>query len=432
MHVSFRCGRKVVSVDVPDDAIVYESRFPAPTPAAQLVAAALDKPVDSLPLKEALGARADGDVVIVVSDVTRPIPYAEFLPQMMAAVESAGVPREEILILIATGMHRPSTEEERVEMFGPDIVERYRIVDHAADDPGDLVALSGKSWSGSAVRLNRRYVEAGFRIVTGLVEPHFMAGFSGGRKAIFPGLTALDSICKFHSYEFLADSRARNGILDGNPCHLESLSAARLAGVDFSLNIVLNNDRETVAAFAGELEGAHREACAFVRDCAIRPVEQSADIVLTSCGGYPLDTTFYQCVKGMVSCLPALRDGGTVVAFGGCSEGVGSPEYTETLTKYSGRWREFLTDIQRPGPFIKDQWQFQMQCLALEKAGEGNLIFVTDGLDQGQLDTLSVNGQTAGQGEVGQVLSEIMHRQSYQGKQVAVFPEGPYCAPVPR
>lgn len=432
MRVSFRCGREHVSVDVPDNAIIYQSRFPAPAPAAQLVENALDRPVDSLPLKEALGARSGGDVVIVVSDVTRPIPYAEFLPLMMATVESAGVPHEEIFILIATGMHRPSTAEERIEMFGPDIVQRYRIVDHAADDPGALVTLTGKSWSGSAVRLNRRYVQAGFRIITGLVEPHFMAGFSGGRKAVFPGLTALDSVCKFHSYEFLADSRARNGILDGNPCHLESLSAARLAGVDFSLNIVLNKDRETVAAFAGELEGAHREACAFVRDCAIRLVERSADIVLTSCGGYPLDATFYQCVKGMVSCLPALRDGGTIVAFGGCSEGIGSPEYIATMKKYAGRWPDFLTDIQRPGPFIKDQWQFQMHCLALDKIGQGNLIFITGGLDQNQLDKLSVNGQTAGQGEVGQMLNEILHRQSYHGKQVAVFPEGPYCAPVSR
>jgi len=431
VEISFLYGREPVSLSLPDDAIVYESHFPdRHLPADRIVQDALADPFGAAPLTEALSNRREGNVVVVVSDVTRPIPYHAFLPQMLEVVEAGGIPREHILILIGTGMHRPSTADERVEMFGPDVLQRYRIVDHRADDADSLATLPGKSWSGSPVRLNRHYVHAGFRIITGLVEPHFMAGFSGGRKAVCPGLTSLDSVARFHGHEFMADPRACNGNLVGNPCHDEALSIARMAGVDFSLNVVLNKDRETVAAFAGELESAHAAACEFVRECACPQVREQADVVITSCGGYPLDATFYQCVKGMVSCLPAVKKGGTVVSFGGCSEGVGSPEYVETMYKYAGRWPDFLRDIRMSGTFVKDQWQFQMQCRALDKVGEDNLIFVTDGLDQRQLDKLSVNGQAAGRRTLNEVLNSILQSELHHSKRVAVLSEGPYCAPV--
>jgi nickel-dependent lactate racemase len=431
MDLSFLCGRHSIRLRLPEGADVYASDFPAPAaPAADLVLRAVREPSSAPPLRDALARRRPGDVAVVISDITRPIPYAAFLPALLNEIESAGVPRDGILLLVATGMHRPSTPEERVEMLGADAVSRYRIEDHKAGDEAGLVELPGRSASGARVRIDRRFVKAGFRLVTGLVEPHFMAGFSGGRKAVCPGLAGLETVRQFHGAAFLADPRARNANLEGNPLHAEALSVARQAGVDFSLNVVLDGARRVAAAFAGGLEPAHDAACAFVRRCACRPVRREADVVVTSGGGHPLDATFYQCVKGFVSCLPAVRTGGTVIAFGGCAEGVGGPEYAALLARYAGRWREFLGDIRKPGVFTKDQWEFQMHALALEKVGEERLHFVSDGLPAETLATMSVSGRAAPAGGAGPAVQELLDRALAGGKTVAAFPEGPYCVPV--
>lgn len=431
MRVPFMCGRSPIELDVPDDSIVYESSFPdAERPASEIVAEALARPVGCAPLCELLRQRPPGRVVFVTADITRPIPYSRFLPAMLADAENAGVPREDILILVATGMHRASKPDEHIEMFGPEVVKRYEIVDHDASDQANLVELSGASASGQPVSIDRRYVEAGFKILTGLVEPHFMAGFSGGRKTVCPGLASLKTIERFHGYEYLADPRSCNGNLDGNRVHEEALSAARLAGAEFTLNVVLNNEREVVRAWAGELEPAHEAACDFVSACACRPVEREADLLITSSGGYPLDATFYQSVKSFVSSLPAVRTGGTIFSFAGCSEGIGSPEYTDTMLRYAGRWRDFIRDIQDPSNFTRDQWQYQMHCKTLEKLGQERLVFATPGLRQGQLDRLSVTGRELASTDVEAQLQAIVDALVSESKTIAVFPEGPYAAPV--
>jgi nickel-dependent lactate racemase len=430
MRAGFGYGRDGLTLDVPDGAEVFESRFPEPSgPADDLVLHAVRHPVESPPLGEALAKRRSGDVVVVVSDATRPVPYAEFLPGLLGEIEAAGVLQEEILILVATGTHRASTPEERVEMFGRSVAENYLIVDHSADDDAGLVELPGRSASGARVRLNRHFMAAGFRLVTGLVEPHFMAGFSGGRKAVCPGLADLATVRQFHGPEFLADPRATNGRLEGNPLHEEARSVARLAGVDFSLNVVIDRSRRVVGAFAGALEAAHEAACRLAADCTCRKAERPADVVVTSCGGHPLDATFYQCVKGMVSCLPAVRSGGAVIAFGACSEGIGSPEYGALMRRYAGRWRAFLEDIGKPGVFTRDQWEFQMQCRALEKVEQGGLHFVTGGLSSEELAVLSVTPHRVEDGDVAAAVQGLVDAHAAGGT-VAVFPEGPYCAAV--
>jgi lactate racemase len=431
MQTAFLCGRESITVNVPDGSAVYESSHPEPSAGADvLVARALVEPVGAPTLVQALRARRPGDVVIVVSDITRPIPYARFLPQMLARIESAGVPRAEILILIATGMHRPSTPAEHIEMFGAEVAAGYCIRDHNGESDAELVELPGASWSGARVRLNRHFVEAGFRITTGLVEPHFMAGFSGGRKAVCPGLAALETVRNFHGEAFLADPRACNANLVGNPLHEEALSVARMVGVDFTLGVVLDNERRVVRAFAGELEAAHAAACDFVRVCACPSVETPADVVITSSGGYPLDATFYQCIKGLVSCLPAVRDSGEIITFGGCSEGIGGAEYTAVMQRYADRWQDFVADIKRPEVFTKDQWQFQMHARTLAKVGQGGLHFITDGLPQAELARLSVAAHAVAAGAVQAELQRLADAAVAAGKTIAVFPEGPYCAPV--
>ncbi len=430
MLTKFQCDQETIAIRVPDDAIVYISKFPAAdrTP-AQCTQDALARPCGSSPLADLVRRRRAGNVVVVVSDITRPIPYATFLPNVLATIESAGVRREEILILIATGMHRSSSQDERRQILGGEIAAGYRIEDHDST-AADLVELPGKTWSGNTVRLNRRFVEAGFRIITGLVEPHFMAGFSGGRKSVCPGLANLATLSNFHGYEFLANPKACGGNLEGNPCHLESLSVARQIGVDFSLNVVLNNERQVLRAFAGELEASHEAACKFAASCVCPPVKRLADVAITSSGGYPLDTTFYQCVKGFVGCLPAVRPGGQIIAFGGCREGIGSSVYAQIMFQYSNRWKQFLSDISRGDQFFKDQWEFQMHARALERVGRENLHFLTPGIPQEQLAKLTVAGHTAKANEMEQRVQKLVDQAAGAGKVVAVFPEGPYCAPV--
>lgn len=431
MQVRLRYGNGRLTLEVPDSATVLAPSYPAPAAAAAaLVLATVRQPVAAPPLAAALAQRRPGDVVIVVSDITRPIPYASFLGPLLAEIAAAGVPTAEILILIATGMHRPSTVEERRQMFGADVCAGVRIVDHRADADTELVEIPGLSWSGRPIRLNRHFVNAGFRFITGLVEPHFMAGFSGGRKAVCPGLSSLETLGSFHGYDFLAAPAAENARLDENPCHLEALSVARLAGVDFSLNLVLNHERQVVRAFAGDLEAAHAAACEFARACACPRIAAEHDVVLTSGGGYPLDATFYQCVKGMVSCLPAVKPGGVIVAAGSCLEGVGSAEYVATMHQYAGRWREFLEHIRGSSEVRKDQWQFQMQARALAKVGDANLCFATDGLSHAELSRLSVQPIGDGTAPAQTALQEHLDRLCRDDRSVAVIPEGPYCAPV--
>ncbi len=430
MDVRAPAGREEIILRIPGDAELYVTAYPVTIkPAVSLVLDAVRAPLGTAPLRTALAGRRTGDVVVVVSDFTRPIPYRDFLAPLLAEIASAGVPRSEILVLVATGMHRPSTGEERREMFGEEVIERYRIEDHRAEDPLGLAAVAGRSATGATIRLNRRFVEAGFRLVTGLVEPHFMAGYSGGRKAVCPGLSSIDTVRNFHGAKLLADPRATNAVLAGNPLHEESLSVARAAGVDFSLNVVLDRSRRLVRAYAGALEPAHEAACDYVRSCAVWPVRQPADIVLTGCGGYPLDATFYQCVKGFVSCLPAVREGGTIIAFGTCSEGLGSREYADLLKKYAGRFNDFLADINQPGVFTRDQWELQMQARALEKVGPHGLHFVSDGLSASTLTGLTLTGHAAERGRLGPAVQAVLDEALAGGGRLAVFPEGPYCVP---
>jgi nickel-dependent lactate racemase len=431
MLVNIPYGNRHIEIRLPDDAAVYRTSYREPeNDPRKLVQNALRNPVNSPPLSEMLRKSGVRSVVIVVSDITRPVPYADFLDTVLEEIEDAAVQRENIIILIATGMHRPSTAAEREHMFGPEVCERYRIIDHRADKPDELVTIRGTSKAGRPIELNRWFVEADFRIVTGLVEPHFMAGFSGGRKAICPGLCSLETVKALHSFTFLNNPSARNGHLEGNPLHYEALSVARKADAGFCINLVVDRKHRVVNAVAGELEASHNTACKFVSKHSCPPVEQEKDVVLTSSGGYPLDATFYQCVKGMVSCLPTVKRGGVVVSIGSCSEGIGGGEYQNFMYEYSGRWRQFLGHIQSNDNIIKDQWQFQMQTRVLQHVGDDNLIFVTAGLSASDLTRLNVNGIHASEGYIQQRVQELLDGLIYEGRSVAVIPEGPYCAPI--
>jgi nickel-dependent lactate racemase len=430
MKIDLQYGRQELSLKFPDDSIVYTSGYrPVANVASQLLVDSLANPISGESLSELLKKKREGKVVIVVSDITRPIPYAQFLPQLIAEIEKSGVRKEEIMILVATGMHRASTQMEHLSMFGEFIVRNYRILDHDCQDAENLRQLSARSWSGSEIRLNKHYVQAGFRLVTGLVEPHFMAGFSGGRKAICPGLVDLDTIRKFHGYQFLSHSRAVSSVMEENPCNQENSSVARLCPPDYSVNVVLDQEKRINHIVSGELFASHFEAVKYVKEACCPVVAEEADLAVTSCGGYPLDATFYQCVKGFVNCLPAIKKQGEIIAFGSCMEGIGSQEFTGIMEKYSGNHRQFILDISRNSFFIKDQWQLQMLIRVLDKIGQDNLHFFTSNITTERLSLLSVHPHAVSVKELESSIQRQIDAAISSKKRVAVFPEGPYCSP---
>ena len=431
MNIQFRYGKEEICLKVPDDSVLYVSHYdPVGEEIRNMLLHSISNPTGCLSLNHQLRNKRKGNVVIVVSDITRPIPYRSFLPFLLDYIEKEGISRSEIIIVVATGMHRASTMDEKIYMFGKEIAENYQIVDHEAENDATLALLEGKSWSGSEIMLNRDYVEAGFRIITGLVEPHFMAGFSGGRKAICPGLASLNTVQMFHGYRFLSNPNASNTVLENNPCHLENTSIARLCPADFSINIVLDQDRNINRIISGDLFVSHEKTVDYVKEKSCKPVDLLTDLAITSCGGYPLDDTFYQCVKGFVNCLPALKDNGEIIAFGSCTEGTGSPEYTSLMKKYSFRYHDFLNDI-RDGLFMKDQWQLQMHIRVLEKLGLQNLHFFSTSIPQNELDLLSVKGHSVAKDQLVASIQKQIDEAVASGKKIAAFPDGPYCSPIP-
>ncbi|MEN6456235.1 MAG: nickel-dependent lactate racemase [Prolixibacteraceae bacterium] len=433
IHIQFRHGKEDLVFKVPDNSLIYTSSYkPVDASPETLVLNSIADPIGCSSLKSQLKKRREGKIVIVVSDITRPIPYSLFLPALLRSITGEGVAKNEIQILVATGMHRESTLDEKLVMFGKEVVENYQIIDHHAECEDELATIEGESWSGAEISLNRFYVEAGFRIITGLVEPHFMAGFSGGRKAICPGLASLTTIRKFHGYQFLSYPEASNAVLENNPCHLENTSIARLCPADFSIHIVLDQHKRINRIISGDQFLSHEKAIAYVKERSCKIVETPADLVITSCGGSPLDQTFYQCVKGFVNCLPAIKERGKIIAFGSCSEGIGSPEYEQIMKKYSSSPNDFLRDISGGSFFIKDQWQFQMHIRVLEKIGKENLHFYTGGIPLRELALLSVNPHSPEGNDLVEIIQMQINKAVVSGQKIAVFPEGPYCAAVAR
>jgi nickel-dependent lactate racemase len=434
MNPTILYGRGTLEVRLAGEAAILEpSGLPALADGEGAVAAALADPIDSAPLA-ALAAKlpADQEAVIVISDITRPVPNQVILPPILQTLRDAGVSKDRITILVATGMHRPSTDGERLELCGQAIVDEYRIVDHRSDDKSTLVQLPEPTSSGTRVWVNRRYVEAGLKIATGFIEPHFMAGFSGGRKAICPGLVNLETIQKFHGPGFLENPAADTGVLDGNPCHIESRDVARMVGIDFLVNVTIDMDKNVTGVFAGDFESAHAAGVRGVEDSLTVPIEDEYDIVVTCGGGYPLDTTYYQSIKGMVLATPYVKTGGTMVLACSCTEGIGTDIYRDTMFAYHGKWEQFVDDICQRDEVVKDQWEFEMQCKTLRKIGPQGCIYITEGVDEDSLRRCSVLpakgcGELPAQQMLDQTLASLA--VAHPDATWAVIPVGPYILP---
>lgn len=417
MRVHLEYGRRGLEVELPDGPLVkclgYRPLEPVADP-AQAVAARLARPTGTPPLAEL--ARGRRSACVVISDVTRPVPNRLLLPPILQTLEAAGIPRQQILILVATGLHRPNLGEELVEMVGPEIAQQYRIENHHGQDESEHVYL-GQTPRDVPVWIDRRYVEADLKITTGLIEPHFMAGFSGGRKLICPGIAGLKTIHAWHSPRFLEHPNACNGRLEGNPVHEENTWIARCAGCDFVVNTVIDAQRRLLAVVAGDMEAAFHEGVAFVRQLVIDTIPEPVDVVVTTSAGYPLDTTFYQSVKGMVSALGIVKPGGTIVIAASLSEGIGSPEFRR-LFEENCSLEQFMERITTSDYFVMDQWQLEELAKVRRQA---SVTMVSDGLPPETLARLFVDSAPTVEAAVAAALAKHGPQAT-----LAVIPKGPY------
>lgn len=417
MRFKLEYGRTGLVVDLPEKHLVRSLAYknaPAVPDAAAAIRDAIARPIGSRPLAEI--ARGRRDACIVICDITRPVPNKLILPQLLATLETAGIPRDKITILNATGLHRPNLGDELVEMVGQEIVDNYRIENHHGKVLSEHTYL-GDSPRGVPIWLDSRYVNADLKITTGLIEPHLMAGFSGGRKVICPGIAALETVKVWHGPKFLEDPRADCGILDGNPVHEENTWIAQKAGCDFIVNVVIDAERRLLKVVAGDMIAAFEEGVRFVRGVVADRVPTEVDVVVTSSAGYPLDTTFYQAVKGLTGALPIVKQGGTIILAASLTEGIGSPEF-QRLFEENATLELFVERILGKDYFVMDQWQLEELAKVRRKA---KVKIVSDGLPAATLNRLFVEAAKSVEQAVADSLAEYGEQAT-----LAVIPKGPY------
>ena len=416
MKIRLAYGREGMEIDVPDRNLagVLEMGQAAPlAEPANALERRLLEPIGGPPLAE-LARRAES-ACVVISDITRPVPNTLLLPPVLRTLEEKGIGRENIVILVATGLHRPSTHAELEAMVGPRVLRDYRVVDHHAGTLGEQRFL-GLTSRKTPVYIDREYCDAELKITTGFIEPHLMAGFSGGRKLVAPGCAGELTIKALHSPAFLEDAGCCEGSIDGNPLHHELLEIARMAGHDFIVNVSLDQHGAVTGVFAGDPVEAHGQGVAFVRQSARATIARPADIVITTSAGYPLDLTYYQAVKGMTAALPVVREGGMLIIAAKCEEGLGSPSFTQMATAF--RTADAFVAAIMANPVVTDQWQLEECARAARKA---EIVLVSPGVAEKYGDALFVRTAST----VGEALAQGF-RKFGEAATVAVIPKGPY------
>ncbi len=422
--------------------------------APQAVADALARPLGGVTLERIVAGKGKPagrlKVAITISDITRPVPYKGkngFMLPLLKRLLALRISKENIRIIVGTGTHRASTAEEKIEMLGKEAAENYAVLDHDCEDSASLVHV-GKTPTGTEVFLNQTFQEADIKIVTGLTESHFMAGASGGRKAVCPALVDLRTIQKFHSPDFLESENATNLVFEGNPCHEEALAVAKTVGVDFTVTATLDHHLRLTGIFAGDLERVLDEAVKKIKTYVEIPVENEFDIVLTH-GGY-VGRNHYQLAKAAVGALPAVKKGGTVIvaADNRDAEPIGGPEYKTLIHLLKLQGPDGYVEVLRSPSwkFTKDQWEPEVWGRVLRKVGEEGLIYCTSDIPQKDFAILpgvsgyaflTPGGKRKDRAKKVEEMVQNAVLHSYQSRaekqiapQVAFIREGPYAVPV--
>ena len=417
MRIKMDYGKTGLMVDLPNDKVIGPLEIKNAIPLAnqsQAISDALANPIGSKPLAEI--AKGKKTACILICDITRPVPNKVILPQILKTIEEAGVPRSGITILIATGLHRPNEGEELVELVGEDIANNYRVENHHGKETSEHDYL-GITPKGVPVYIDSRYIRAELKITTGLIEPHLMAGYSGGRKVICPGIAGIETVKVWHGPKFLEHPNADCGIVEGNPVHEENTYIALMSGCDFIVNVCVDGNRQITWAGAGDMIKAWEAGVSFVRQVVRVPIKEPVDIVLTSCAGYPLDITWYQAVKGLMGALPIIKKGGTIILVASLTEGLGSPEFQQVLSE-NPDIKAFKKRILETDYFVMDQWQLEEFAKVVEKC---KVKVYSKGLEHSVLNKCHVTPIDS----VEQAIAESLQEYGPLAR-IAVIPKGPY------
>ncbi len=417
MHVTLAYGQTGLPVALPDDTVVIEPAFDPGLPdEAAALREAMRHPLGAPPLREII--QPHDEVVVVFSDLTRPMPNDRVLPVLLEELNQ--VPHEQVILLNALGSHRPQRKDELIAMLGEEIVRSYHIVQHDAWDRPEMVFLGASSF-GHPVWLNRTYVRATVRIVTGFIEPHFFAGFSGGPKAVLPGVAGIETVWGNHSAEMVGHPQATWGITDGNPIYEEIAEAAAMAAPSFCLNVALNRERAITGVFAGEWRAAHAAGCRFVAERAAVAVDGPFDVVITTNSGYPLDLNLYQAVKGMSAAARIVRPGGAIILAAECRDGIPEHGAYKELLWTAGSPAAFLETLRQPGFFCQDQWEAQIQAQVQAKA---QVYLYSDGLGEEEVRRAWLEPCR----DIAATVNELKGVYGPAAR-IAVLPQGPQTVP---
>ncbi|MBT6104709.1 MAG: nickel-dependent lactate racemase [Verrucomicrobia bacterium] len=416
MTVNLAYGSGHLPIEVPDDrtTVIEPANIDGLADEHAALLDALQKPIGSQPLLERISP--DAKICIAFTDITRATPNDRIIPWLL---EHLGGPSDNITLLNQLGTHRPNTRDELETMLTPEVVANYRVLNHEPENPEALMQV-GTTADGTPALLNRQIVEADFRIITGFIEPHFFAGFSGGVKGIMPGCAGLETVMSNHGAKNIGDPQATFGVTEGNPLWEELRDIALKTGPTFLLNVTLNEQRDITNVFAGDIIEAHKTGCTFVKKSAMQPVEQPFDIVVTTNSGYPLDLNLYQGVKGMSAGARVLKEGGTLILAAECREGVPGDSPLDELLRSADSIEEILAKLSTPGFVRPEQWQAQIQALVQRRAE----VLVRCELDDATLRACHLS-------PCADISAEVAKRLAKLGPdaRVAVLPQGPLTIP---
>jgi nickel-dependent lactate racemase len=416
MKVQLAYGQGHLEVELPDGTTVIE---PAHNPGLpnekEAVLSALTKPIGAKPLLQWIKPR--DKVCIAFTDITRATPNDRIIPWLLEHLGSH--PRENITLLNQLGTHRPNTQAELEKLLTPEVVKNYRVINHEPENESQMVQF-GTTRDGTPALINRHLAQADVRIITGFIEPHFFAGFSGGPKGIMPGCAALKTVMSNHGARNIGDARSAFGITDGNPIWEEIREIALRVGESFLLNVTLNEQRAITGVFAGDLLGAHKTGFEFVRRSAMQKVKAPFDVVITTNSGYPLDMNLYQGVKGMSAAARIVQENGTIILAAECREGVPSGSPLDKLLRSAGSSAEILTMLSTPGFVRPEQWQAQIQALIQRRAE----VLVYSSLAEETIRAAHLK-------PCKDIAAAVRERIAKAGPQarVAVLPQGPLTIP---
>jgi len=417
MNVQLAYGRGNLSIDLPDDrtTVIEPTHCPGLADERSAIIGALENPIAAKPVRQWITAK--DRVCIAFTDLTRATPNERLIPWLLDYLRD--VPRENITLLNQLGTHRPNTTAELEKLLTPAVVRNYRVLNHEPENPHSL-AQFGTTRDGTPALINRHLAEANVRIVTGFIEPHLFAGFSGGPKAIMPGCAGLQTVMSNHGAKNIGDSRATFGVTVGNPLWEELRDIALRVGPSFVLNVSLNAHRQITGVFAGDLIKAHQAGCEFVRRSAMQKVKAPFEIVVTTNSGYPLDLNLYQGVKGMSAGSRIIAQGGSLILACECSEGIPPGSPLDNLLRSARSPEEILTMLSTPGFVRPEQWQAQIQSLVQRRAN----VLLYSSLSDEMVRSAFLTPCRDIAGTVRERLKELGPHAK-----VAVLPQGPLTIP---